>query len=275
MYQSNNYTLITGASGHLGRAYINKCIKENWNVFLTGRNNEDLEQLSNQIKKEHANIQVLHKVCDVSREEDRKNLLDYIKDNNIKVNRLILNAGVMTEGAFLDYQNAEYMDVVDTNCAGNIDIFYKIASVRDKNERLYVIVVSSLATLNPMPQMAVYAASKTFLTSFFVAVRDELKHDNVYITVVCPSGMATTKAMVAAIKSQGICGRLTLNTVESIANKSINKNLKNKPILVVGAVNKFLRLVCVIAPQTFRAHLIGNRWRKTQKKNTFKTHKCQ
>lgn len=260
------YVFITGATGGLGRAYVKECAKQGYNLILTATNEEKLQNLKKEINNLYKDIKVLIKTSDLSKEQSRIDLIDFIKDKNIKIEKAILNAGYITQGPFIEYKNKEYLTAIRVNCEGNVDLFGRLLELKEDNEKLYVIVVSSFGGFNPMPRMAVYAATKSFLTSFFIAAREELKDKNVKITVVCPSGMATTDEMKKSIKAQGFGGKITENSVESIAKVSLKKNLKNKPIIVARITNKFLRLVGNLAPQTTKAKMINKRWEKAQRK---------
>ena len=186
-------------------------------------------------------------------------------------NELIYNKKMETKcelynDHFENSKQFDYLSAVRVNCEGNVDLFNKILKLKQEKEKLYVIVVSSFAGFNPMPYMAIYAASKAFLNSFFIAVGQELKNKGVYITIVCPSGMATTQEMKDSIKVQGFGGKITENSVESIAEKSIEQNIKKRPLVVVRLTNKCLHLFGAFVPQTLKAKLIGKRWKKAQNK---------
>jgi uncharacterized protein len=61
-----------------------------------------------------------------------------------------------------------------------------------------ILNVSSVASLMPVPQLAVYSASKAYVTSFSEALRAELRGSGVSVTVLCPGPVATEFSQVAA-----------------------------------------------------------------------------
>ncbi|MDD4110522.1 MAG: SDR family NAD(P)-dependent oxidoreductase [Clostridia bacterium] len=262
----DKYVLITGATGGLGRAYVEECARRKHNLILTSRSEQKLQELKEYIGKTYKDIVILTKTCDLAVESSRNELIDFIKENKLDIERLILNAGHITQNCFKEIKQSDYLATIRVNCEGDVDLFNKILKLKKQGNRFYTIVVSSFASFNPMPYMAIYSASKAFITSFFLAIREELKDENVFITVVCPSGMATTQEMKNAIKVQGIGGKITENSVDNIAKISIDKNLKNKPLIVVGFVNKLLHFLGAFVPQTVKAKMIGKRWKKAQEK---------
>lgn len=261
----DKYTLITGASGGLGRAFTRECASRGHNLFLTGTKDEKLNALKEEILKEFPNIKVDYKQCDLSSEKDREVFFNEVMRCGVLVNRLINNAGIDFEGAFLEKSTDKINRVIRINIEATLELSHRFLSVRKKDEKFYLIVVSSLASYFPMPQKAIYASSKRMLNSFFIALHEELKDENVNVTIVCPGGMPTTEEMRNSIKSQGVWGKLSSTDMPIVARGTINRSEKNKTVWIPGAFNRFLRAVGSPFTQTFMAKQINNRWKKTRK----------
>ena len=90
-----NYTLITGATGGLGTAFVFELLKQNENLILTSTKQEKLDALLKTIANKD---NILTFVCNLSKKQDRQNLLKFIKEQKITITRLINNAGVIIEG---------------------------------------------------------------------------------------------------------------------------------------------------------------------------------
>ena len=83
-----------------------------------------------------------------------------------------------------------------------------------------------------MPVKAMYAASKQFLLSFSMALREELKPYGVTVTALCPAGMPTTSECIKAIECQGFAGRITTKNVGYVAAKTIDHALKGHAVYI-------------------------------------------
>ena len=118
----------------------------------------------------------------------------------------------------------------------------------------------------PIPLKATYAASKIFLFDFATALRQELKSQNVDVMVLCPGGMVTNDAVIAAISAQGIWGELTANPLEVVARKMLDRALRGKSLYVPGALNKILSLLGKVIPRAWLAAAIYWQWSRAQKK---------
>ena len=265
------YTLITGATGGLGGAFVKECLKRGHNLVLTGTKANVLEALEKDIKEKNPEVKVLSKTCDLSSEEDRSVFFEYLKENNIQINFLINNAGYIAEGDFLNHTDQEIMKIIRVNCEGTTDFTQKVIKARNKDEDLHIITISSLAGDYPMPYMAIYAATKAMLTSLMTALSYELKDEKVYITTVCPSGIPTTDAMKEAIKSQGAGGKLTMCSPERVAMLSMKASSKHKVVYVPKSINRFIKGISKLCSDVALSKIVGKRWKKSQLKRNFKT----
>lgn len=264
-----NCTLVTGACGGLGRAFVEILAKQKDNLILTGTSKEKLDLLLDDFKTEFENIFVKSVICDLSKKEDRENLLKEIESNDLVVNRLINNAGVIIEGDLLRFSNEEIEKAIMVNCIGTVELTKNIAEIRDESQKLEILTVSSQASFQPIPHMAVYSATKSFLTSMMTALKIEWKDKNIVITTICPSGMATNKEMVESIKSMGFSGKITTLSVQKVAKCGLKALKKRKSVVIPGVVNKIIYFFSKIFSPYFLAKTTGNIWKKSQRKRGF------
>lgn len=260
------YTFITGSTGGLGKAYAHECARRGYNLFLTGTKEEKLSALCVKLAKLFPNIKIIYKRCDLTSEEQRCELVNFAKQNDIKINRFVANAGIDFEGPILEKTPDEILRVIKVNCEATIHMFNMLLIERDESEKFYTIVVSSLAGYFSMPQKAIYSASKAMLTNFFISMHEELKEENVNVTIVCPGGMPTTQEMINSIESQGLSGKLSSTPMEVVATKSLNLSQKNKAVYIPGWFNRFLKRVSMPFSRLFVARKINGRWKKTREK---------
>lgn len=262
----DNYTLITGATGGLGKAYVRECASRNYNLVLTATNIDRLNTLKGEIEKEFPNIKIECCQCNLVDEEDRNKLFQFTTQNNLSIERLIASAGIDFEGPILEKEPEQVLKVIKVNVEATIHLFHKFLLLRNTENRFYFLDVSSLAGFYAMPQKAIYSSTKAMLTNFFIAMHEELKDENVYISIVCPGGMPTTTEMINSIKSQGLSGKLSSTDMSIVASHSLKALDKNKLIYIPGNFNKFLKGVSAPFPKGFVAKQINNRWKKTRAK---------
>ena len=68
---SNEYTLITGATGGLGSAFCHACAKRGEHLFLTARSQEKLDLLCQQLQSEYPNVQIKTFAANLANEQGR------------------------------------------------------------------------------------------------------------------------------------------------------------------------------------------------------------
>ena len=116
-----------------------------------------------------------------------------------------------------------------------------------------------------MPYFAIYSATKNALTSFSVALREEMKGKGVYVTAVLPGAMPTRADIQEQIKGQGLWGRLAVKSPEDVARASLKAVRKNKAKTIIGFWNKMMRVGTWWIPTSIRMRFIAKRWSKISK----------
>ena len=267
--EMKNCSLVTGACGGLGRAFVKILAERKENLVLTGTSQEKLDNLLEDFKEYFEGIFVKTIVCDLANKKQRENLIQELKVSNLVVNKLINNAGVIIEGDILRFSNEKIQNAIMVNCVGTVELTRMIFDSRDESQKLEILTVSSQASFQPMPHMAVYGATKSFLTSMMMALKVEWKEKNVVVTTVCPSGMATNEEMIESIKSMGFNGKITTLPTEKVAKIALKALKKKKAMVIPGVMNKIIYFLSKLCSPYFLAKTTGKIWKKSQQKRGF------
>ena len=260
----SGYTFISGATGGIGKAFCHKVGESGNNMFLTGRSEEKLSALKEELSK--YGVDVKYFACNLTVENDRTKMMEYIDGLGIKFDALINVAGVDTQKAFTEYTKDKLLFQLRVNAEATVSLTYDILARR--NEEFSIITISSMSGVSPMPYFALYSATKCMLTNLFTALHYELKKQNVKVTVVLPGGVPTRPDIIKEIKSQGFWGKLTAKPPEFVVEKSLKALKKNKIKCIPGFFNKFLFVLMKIAPKRIVLSYIARRWR-THSKDAF------
>ena len=116
-----------------------------------------------------------------------------------------------------------------------------------------------------MPYFAIYSATKAALTSFSVALREEMKGQNVAVTAVLPGAMPTREDIKEQIKGQGIWGKLAAKSPAWVAAYALKAVKKNKRRVIPGFWNKVMRVSTALLPESWKIRFIAKRWSKISK----------
>jgi short-subunit dehydrogenase len=257
--------LITGASGGLGRAFALECADRGFDILLTDIHAEGLERVKNGILRQY-DVRVYAKPCDITNSSEVDSLIHYAKEAGIKLDMLLNVAGIDHEGGFIALNFDNVTEILRVNIEATLRMTYKALSLRRKTGRFYIVFVSSLASMYPMPLKATYAASKRFLLDFSLALGQELKGENVKVLALCPGGMPTNAGCIEAIEAQGFWGKATTNALEKVAHRTISRALCGRKVYIPGTINRLFSVAAKIVPVGMITRLIHNRWHKAQKR---------
>jgi len=209
-------------------------------------------------------VNVYTEVCDLTDTDAVRVMLDGAAARGIEFDMLLNNAGVDFEGGFTERTSDQISSIIGINIEATLNITHEMLARRHEDKQFYIVFVSSLASLYPMPLKACYAASKRFLYDFGYALGSELGSSGVSVTTLCPAGLATTDESMEAIAAQGFWGNLTTNSVETVARRTIAKTLRGKRVYIPGSVNRALGAAGRFMPRALVVNVIHSRWQKAQ-----------
>jgi uncharacterized protein len=256
---------ITGATGGLGKAMAAECASRGWDLFLTDLRVDRLEVLATGLERSYG-VRVLYREADLTHAHSLAAMFESIQAKGLRFRGLINVAGTDHEGLFLERSPEEIIAILRLNIEATLIVTHAVLRLRDQAIPFRIINVSSLAAFFSMPVKATYAASKRFILDFSLALRNELREQNVTVSVLCPAGLPTTEGCIAAIESQGIMGQLTTEDIGKVAHQTVEASLRGRPIVIPGFLNRVIRSLGGLIPPTNMADLVGSRWRLAQQR---------
>lgn len=263
MEVNNGYALITGATGGLGKAFAFALKRRGRPLFLTGRSEEKLNALKEELEQtgEAADVRIF--AADLSNEGDRYALTEKIAADGLSLGMLVNVAGADIQKPLTAYTQGK----IAFQCRVNFEAAVSLCrfAVERRTERLEIINVSSVSGIYPMPYFAIYSATKGALTSFSMALREECRGKNIAVTALLPGAMPTREDIKEQIKGQGLWGKLAAKTPEQVAEYALKAVRKNKRKAIVGFWNKVMRFTTAWLPSAWRLRFIARRWSKITK----------
>ena len=184
--------IVTGGSRGIGFAIARAILRGGGRVMITGRDEQRLNEAVLSLGKLVRDAsRAAGTVVDVRDRGGIERLVDDTARRFGGIDTLVNNAGV---GVFTDVAKMtddEWADVIDTNLTG---VFYcsraAIPELR-KAGGAWIINIASLAGRNYFPRGAAYCASKAGLIAFSESVMQEVRYDNIRVSVVMPGSVAT------------------------------------------------------------------------------------
>lgn len=183
--------LISGASSGLGVEFARQLAPYARRLVLVARRADRLEELVSSLCSIHPHLDARIFVADLSIEERRVALSDWLESENIVVNFLVNNAGLGDHGEFCSSDWSRVKAMLDVNISALTHLTHMLVPRMLLADRGAILNVSSVASFFPLPQMAVYAASKAYVTSFTEALAMELRPRGITVTALCPGPVPT------------------------------------------------------------------------------------
>ncbi len=255
--------LITGAAGGLGRAFAIECARRGYRLFLTDISADGLQSIQAGLKRQFA-VMAETAVCDITKDDDVQRLMNRARALDFQFDLLLNVAGIDYEGGFSARSFDQISGILNVNIEATLRVTHHVLAQRSLQRPLYIVFVSSLAAMNPIPLKATYAASKRFLLDFSFALGQELKAQKVHVLSLCPGGLSTTPEAVSGIAAQGFWGSVTTNKLERVVKKTLDRALRGKKLYVPGTVNHVLSVCSKLVPRGLVVKLLFSRWNVAQ-----------
>ncbi len=229
--------LITGATAGLGAEFANQLTATASRIILAGRREERLIALSESLKTQHPDLQINIFKADLSLAPERESLAAWIIREQIPLNFLINNAGLGDLGTFDDASWERLSSMLEVNVMALTHLTHLLLPMLRAQQASAILNVSSVAGFYPLPEMAVYAASKAYVTSFSEALRMELAGEGIIVTALCPGPVPTEFYKVASRSGEAIraMDRLhpALSTpVDTVVREALQGVLSDKPEVI-------------------------------------------
>ena len=183
--------LITGATAGLGAEFAKQLAPVAARLILVGRREERLGELSASLKKSFPSLRLDTHKADLSLSGERLNLSSWIIREQIPVNLLINNAGLGDLGTFDTAEWERIAPMLEVNVTALTHLTHLLLPMLRAQSPSGILNVSSVAGFYPLPEMAVYAATKAYVTSFSEALRMELAVEGIHVTALCPGPVPT------------------------------------------------------------------------------------
>lgn len=247
------YVLITGASSGLGVDFAKIFAKKGYNLILTARREQNLQDLKTDILNS-SDIDIHIVPTDLSQISGVEALVSYIEEQKLPLTALVNNAGVGCFGEFETQEWEAVYSMMNLNMQSLTLLTQKCIPHLKKSSNAYILMVSSVAGFTPCPYYASYAATKSYVTSFAMALRKELEETDISISILCPGSTETSFHHVSGRKHNDSVKGLMMKS-DIVANMGVNGMFKKKAIITPGWFNKLSAIINRFLPRTMMVSL--------------------
>lgn len=180
--------LITGAAHGIGRATARLFASEGWYVGLYDINEAGLATLGDELGAGKC----CYSRCDVTdRESIAQALAHFAEHTEGQLHVLVNNAGVLSAGPFEAIEVSAHSAIIDVNIKGMTHVAQQAFSLLKQTAGATVVNLSSVSSIYAIPQLAVYSASKYYVSGFTKALNIEWEEHDIHVLCVKPPVVKT------------------------------------------------------------------------------------
>jgi short-subunit dehydrogenase len=243
--------LITGASAGIGREFARQLGGRAGSLVLVARRLDRLEELRDELTKKDPNLKVHCRAVDLAQSNQIDELCAWLEHEKIAIDFLINNAGLGDRGSFATGDPERVREMLAVNIVALTTLTRALLPPMIQKKRGAILNVSSTAGFLPIRNLAVYAATKAYVTSFSDGIRGEVRKAGITVTALCPGPVATEFSEVAQRgpgKEQRPSPSLAHVPVEDVIRAGLEAIERGKPVVVPGLVMKIAMLLVRLTP---------------------------
>lgn len=244
--------LVTGASAGIGERFAHILGGAGVPCVVVARRGDRLRELANR----YEGFEVLE--ADLQDDNGIKAVANRIASTTDPVDLLVNNAGFGTSGLFHEVGVERATGQVDLNVKALVALTHGAVNAFRARGGGHVLNVSSVASFQASPNMAVYAATKSFVTSFTEAVHEENRTFGVRVSALCPGFVATEfQAVSGGADRFTRTPRILWLNADKVARAGLDGVAKNRAIVVPGWQYASLPVLAKLTPRLVVRRIAG------------------
>lgn len=254
--------LITGASAGIGREFARQLAPVVSTMVLVARRNDRLEALELELKVVNPSLEVFLRQVDLREQAELEQFCDWIDESGLMIDLLVNNAGLGDQGKFASSDWDRIQSMLQVNIYALTYLTYRVLPTMLKSGCGAVLNVSSSACFLPVPNLAVYAATKAYVTSFSEALRAELRRTNISVTALCPGPVTTEFGSVAARESQYYDPPMSdffAVPVQEVVRKALQAVARDRAVVIPGTALNIAMTAVTFVPMFVKRLILNAR----------------
>jgi short-subunit dehydrogenase len=229
--------VVTGASSGIGAEIARGLGRRGYSLLLVARRGDRLAQLADQLAREYS-VQAEVLPLDLGESGARARLTERIAQQTPA--GLVNSAGFGTNGLFQSLDPQRETEQVTVNALALMELTRAALPGMIARGSGAILNIGSIAGFQPLPDAAVYSATKAFVQTFSEAVHEGLHGTGVSCTALCPGPVPTEWWEVAGADQSGVGFAAT--SADVVAQAAITAMLEGRRLVVPGTAAKLAGL---------------------------------
>ncbi len=242
-----NYALITGASSGIGLEYARQLAAKGYNLVIVSNQDEANRSAATEIAEKFG-VEALPLYADLSQVDSAQQIYDWCHQNDIEVDILINNAGMLLFSTLVHTDPARINTLINLHCTTPTHLCRLFGNDMKERGRGHILIMSSITAWTPYPTISHYAASKTYLRSFAQSLWYEVRDYGVSVTVVFPSAVDTPLYNLEEKPRRWLLRLGVMMTAKTLARKGLRAMFRRRRRCIPGFLPKIEYAICAILP---------------------------
>ncbi|MEV4703338.1 SDR family oxidoreductase [Actinoplanes sp. NPDC049316] len=238
--------LITGASSGIGAEFARRLAERGADLVLVARREDRLHGLAAEIRRNRPDAEVTCLATDLARPRPGASLRAALAERGITVGALVNCAGLGLTGPFLEAAPEALHQQIDVNVSALTDLTATFLPDIVARGDGALVNVASLTAYQPVPGMAVYAATKAFVLRFTEALAYELRGTGVRVLALSPGATRSEFYTVSGTDESGVSFESPAEVV-STALRALDSH--GRASVVSGRRNKIMAAAAGLLPR--------------------------
>jgi short-subunit dehydrogenase len=245
---AKRWAIVTGASSGLGVEFARQLARRRYSVVLVARRRDRLESLARELAEQGSMARVIER--DLAAPGSAQRLVRDVEGLGISPSLLVNNAGVGMYGGVFEHAPERIESLLRLNIVTLTELALLLGRQMAQRGSGAIINVSSTASLQPDPWVAVYGASKAYVTSFSLALGEELAPLGVHVLTFCPGLTRTEFDAVAGTRAAHAADWMYMSADECVAF-ALRALDRRRRFVVAGWMNRVAAVAVRYAPLRF------------------------
>jgi short-subunit dehydrogenase len=229
--------LVTGASSGIGLELARQFAEHGYDLIIAA-DDAAVNDAAADLRTAGGHVEP---VCvDLTTDQGVGEVLERVRTADRPLDAAALNAGIGRGGAFVDNPLDDELRIVDLNVRSTIQLAKPLTREMVARRHGRILFTSSIASTMPGSYAAVYNASKSFVQSFAVALRDELRGSGVTVTSLMPGPTDTAFFTRAAMEDTNL-GRGPKDDPVEVARMGYEAMMQGRERVVASSLRSKLQ----------------------------------
>jgi uncharacterized protein len=249
--------VVTGASSGIGAAFARGLRARGRRLVLVARRQGRLAQMATELG---GPAWVVTIALDLALPGAAARLVDEIGQRGLKVDLLVNNAGVGHSGRFHEEPTSVVLGMIDLNVRALVELTRLVLPGLLAQGRGAIVNVVSMSAFQPVPYLAVYAATKAFVLSFTEAVAFETAGTGVTLQALCPGNIPTEFQQLAGT-SEAAYSRTPATSAQDVVAESLRALDSGRLTVIPSAKDRMTVTLQGLVPRGLVRKIAGRLFR--------------